>query len=323
MPTPTQTSEVLMATAKPALSILVATDLSSGAMEALHSAIAVARSTGAELHVMHAHETPFPRSERGRDLVTVQREVREKRADLATLLTNEVPSDVTVASSRVLEGAPATAILQEARAVKANLIVLGSHRNRGIADRFIGSTAERVLREATVPCLLANGPVSFPLRRMVVASDLSGAARRALDATLVWAREIAADPGAIVGVAHVFSAESHVDLPWAEHDVELNLRKSVANAVREAGSQVQTEVSILRGSDPVSELLDYARNVDAQLIVMGTNSESVLVRAVVGSVSSGMIRRSEIPVLLVPSPAGIGDEEMEQGELLAGGSFRR
>lgn len=312
-----------MKDAKPALSILVATDLSGGALEALHSAVALSRSTGAELHVVHAHETPFPRSDRGRDLVTIQREVREKRSDLATLLAAEVPSDVTIASSRVLEGAPAPAILQEARAVKANVIVLGSHRNRGIADRFIGSTAERVLREATVPCLIANGPLGFPVRRMVVASDLSGAARRALDATFVWARELGQDPGAIVGVAHVFSPQTHADLPWAEHDIELNLRKSVSQAVTDAGATVETEVSILHGADPTSEILDYARNVGAQLIVMGTNSESVLVRAVVGSVSSGMIRRSDLPVLLVPSPAGIGDDEMVQGEMLAGGSFRR
>ncbi|HUE96449.1 MAG TPA: universal stress protein [Longimicrobiaceae bacterium] len=290
-----------MPNAKPALSILVATDLSDGVHEALHSAIALAQATAGTLHVVHALDVTFPRSDRGRDIGAIQKEAQETRVALAKLLSREVPAGVKVETSRVKEGAPAEVILAEARAIDADVIVLGTHRRRAVADRFIGSTAERVLRESTIPCLLANAPLRLPIHRVVVPSDLTAPARRAVGAALDWAERLAPEGKAVVGVAHVLDGTSEADVPWVGHEVEVELRKSVRGTADEVGSQVTTEVSVLRGSDPALELLDYARSTDAQLIVMGTNSDPVLVRAVLGSVSSAMIRHSDLPILLVPS----------------------
>jgi len=57
----------------------------------------------------------------------------------------------------------AKAILQQARKVKADLIVLGTHGRRGLRRVLLGSDAEEVVREASVPVLLVRG--GDPTRR--------------------------------------------------------------------------------------------------------------------------------------------------------------
>src|SRR5690606_40827742 len=78
------------------------------------------------------------------------------------------------------------AIRERAEAVAADLIVLGPHRRHAVGDRFLGSTADRVIRTAEAPCLIVRGPLSLPLRRVLVPVDLSGPALGALDVALAW-----------------------------------------------------------------------------------------------------------------------------------------
>lgn len=51
-------------------------------------------------------------------------------------------------------------ILQEAKNVDAELIIMGTHGRHGLARLLHGSDAERVLRQSPVPVLLARGPAS-------------------------------------------------------------------------------------------------------------------------------------------------------------------
>lgn len=49
-------------------------------------------------------------------------------------------------------------------------------------------------------------------------------------------------------------------------------------------------------------ILDFATDAEADLIVIGTNRPGVLDRMIVGSVAKAVLKRSHIPVLLVPPP---------------------
>jgi nucleotide-binding universal stress UspA family protein len=67
-----------------------------------------------------------------------------------------VPADGAVRcdpGSRVFE-----VILDEAKACKADLVVMGTHGRRGLRRLALGSDAEMVLRDSPVPVLLVRGP---------------------------------------------------------------------------------------------------------------------------------------------------------------------
>lgn len=68
-----------------------------------------------------------------------------------------VPTEVRV-ERQVAEGAPAEEILRAAQAMKADLIVMGTHGRTGLARLLAGSVAEQVMRRAPCPVLTVRPP---------------------------------------------------------------------------------------------------------------------------------------------------------------------
>ena len=64
--------------------------------------------------------------------------------------------------------------------------------------------------------------------------------------------------------------------------------------------------TVVRSGPPGSEILDYAEEVDADLVVMGTRGHGGLHRLAVGSVTDHVIRFGDVRVLVVD--AGADDE---------------
>jgi nucleotide-binding universal stress UspA family protein len=65
---------------------------------------------------------------------------------------------------------------------------------------------------------------------------------------------------------------------------------------------VEVEIAIIHDR-PAASLLDVAAQREASLIVVGTNGESPMLGAILGSVPQKLLHRSPIPVLVVPAPA--------------------
>lgn len=68
--------------------------------------------------------------------------------------------------------------------------------------------------------------------------------------------------------------------------------------VRQAG--VEAEGLVVDAERVEDAILDAARETGADVIVMGTHGRTGLARAVIGSVADRVLRRSPVPVVLVP-----------------------
>jgi nucleotide-binding universal stress UspA family protein len=76
-------------------------------------------------------------------------------------------------------------------------------------------------------------------------------------------------------------------------------REQLAELAREfAGSELEVE-TILREGKPWSEILDVARERGADLICLGNSGHSALERLLLGSTAENVVRRSDVPVLIV------------------------
>lgn len=64
-------------------------------------------------------------------------------------------SGVTI-DTQVVEGYPSSALLNVAKGTTADLIVMGSHGRTGLKKLWLGSVAESVVREATIPVLIVR-----------------------------------------------------------------------------------------------------------------------------------------------------------------------
>jgi nucleotide-binding universal stress UspA family protein len=142
------------------------------------------------------------------------------------------------------------------------------------------------------------------MRQFLVPIDGSEGSNAAIDEALELAHEV----GAQVTFAFVRKPPSSLlGSPYYERLLctELRTAHAVTDAARrkawEAGVGMRTE--ILEG-DPVDEILSFADNRGADLIVMGSRGRGALAGALLGSVSSGVVQHASVPVLVAKERSG-------------------
>lgn len=136
-------------------SILVAVDFGPASARAVAIAGELAARTGASLRLLHAESLDVPPYFTPAQLRTLEGEERansKRAADyLATFGRRLTSQAFTVA---VESRTAVDAILQSSP--PADLVVMGTHGRRGPSRWWLGSVAERVLRETQVPVLVVH-----------------------------------------------------------------------------------------------------------------------------------------------------------------------
>jgi universal stress protein E len=289
--------------------ILVATDLTAASDQVLRAAAALAALADAKLHVLHAFDFPFdPYTEKTLARASFPDRMRDAERAMDEQVRRAARPGVDVASREVVIYEAYKAILNRAAAVGADLVVLGPHRRRALGDAFLGGTADRVIRTADVPCLVVQGPLSLPLRRVVVPLDLSEPALAALDIALGWSHALRPHeddprPGRELIVLHVIPRVfDFEDLPFDRAAIAPELEREIQAArARIAGAEpVEVRKEVRSGDSPVEEILRLAAEETVDLVVLATHGHGAIKRALIGSVASGVARRAKCPVLLVP-----------------------
>lgn len=281
--------------------ILIGIDFSEPSFEAAHW-IARYVAPGAELLLAHVIAIPHPppivrsRFPKRELLVATVREGAEKRLrDLAQAL---LPAQARV---DIREGPVVEGLLEIAREQSVDVLVVGAHGERAGLREGLGSTTERLVRDATTPVLLAAGARERPPRRILVPVDHSETSRRLLRA----AHSLGAHFGAEVVSLHVVPSgvASHVLAAGVEAS---GGRRPASTAMRRAqGASYDASTSSERDAEvvfgePAQEIIAYAERWDGDLIVIGRRGAGGLRRAVLGSVVDAVLRHAPCPVLVVP-----------------------
>jgi nucleotide-binding universal stress UspA family protein len=136
--------------------ILHPTDFSRASAPARRRAVALARACSAPLVLLHVMTPPSPFISEDilpssyADLLRVTRRSANRRLAAARA---RVRRERVRARTMLVEGLPADEILRAARRARADLIVMGTHGRTGVSRVFMGSVAERVVRESRCPVL--------------------------------------------------------------------------------------------------------------------------------------------------------------------------
>ena len=136
--------------------ILVATDLSDLSMQAVDAGATMAERFGAELHLIYVLEDPFPPY--GIEYMPNQLdEIRETHNERAAERLGEAADDLKKrgikVSYKVVNGIPHSEIVELAENEKFDMICLATHGRGFVSRAILGSTTERVLRQAPCPVL--------------------------------------------------------------------------------------------------------------------------------------------------------------------------
>jgi nucleotide-binding universal stress UspA family protein len=163
--------------------ILVAVDGSPASNAGLRSAVSLAADQRASLVVVHVVDLTLPVGPESAFYVPSYIDAYEaalvkgggKLLDKAVAQARALGVRVEAVLARSRASTVARAVLVEARRAKVDVIVLGTHGRRGLRRVVMGSDAEEILRQASVPVLLVRGgrgvrKPSLPSRRRVRAT---------------------------------------------------------------------------------------------------------------------------------------------------------
>ncbi|MCA9175020.1 MAG: universal stress protein [Planctomycetales bacterium] len=136
--------------------IVMATDFSDYAQAALEYATALARDTGATLHILHVIEDPPLSADRGFGGFQAEAEMEATEQEM---LEKVLPTDAGVPYvHKLLHGRPSRCIVEYADSAHADMIVLGTHGHKGLLRALLGSVAEEVVRRSACPVLTIKQP---------------------------------------------------------------------------------------------------------------------------------------------------------------------
>jgi nucleotide-binding universal stress UspA family protein len=208
---------------------------------------------------------------------------------------------------------PAAVVLQQVTHDQgAGLLVLGGKHHGALARWLGGSTSLNVVRAATVPVLVTVGnPARF--RRILVAADLSSAARP----TLTVADRLARRVGAQLRVMSVFEplpTLPHVPPvdPVGYHSLSQELLE------REIWPLVPQPVQkVIRHGMVVETLLREATDWRADLLVVGSHGKGWAQRILLGSVTESQLNHLPTSLLVVPVAESMVPAEARPAEVAA------
>lgn len=275
--------------------ILVPTDGSAASEAAVEAGVELADAFGADLFVVHVLVEPSNRA--SSDAVT------ESAAAKATAAGVEVTT-AEINQTDTIHGT----ILAYAADHEIDCIVAGTHGRTGIGRLVMGSIAELLLRESTLPVLTVHKAtvVTGSFDRILVPTDGSECAEAAAQEAI----KLAQWSGAGLHVINVLD----VGVAGANIGALLNTLRGVGEeAIQRVVDQAQEagispiESTIIRGI-PYWSIVGYIDDHDIDCVVMGTHGRTGFERYFLGSVTERVARLADIPVLTIrgpeaPSPA--------------------
>lgn len=207
----------------------------------------------------------------------------------------------------VAVGEPAPLILQTARDVGADLMVMSSQGRSGARKMFFGSTAERVLRDTTVPVLVTRGDGAPGSARSAVDSgdgpvivplDLADQSPQSVSV----ASGIALALDAPVVLMHVLEPVFVQDAIALAFDLEETRRRTARERLRDVTAGLPTTLrleTVLAAGQPAEEITRAAEERQARLIVVGLRSGRPSAPRL-GSVTYRLLCLSRVTVLALP-----------------------
>jgi nucleotide-binding universal stress UspA family protein len=299
--------------------ILVPVDFSEPSKQALAYGASLALQFKAKLFIAHVVPcTPFVAEAYPIDTFECEKTRYEAaKADMATLLppeyTDKIQTEIIVKVGDVHDE-----LLGIMSSEGIDLVVMGTHGRRAFERFLLGSVTERMLRKSAVPVLTVSHldasheirtPDPVQLRRIVYATDLSSESGGGFH----FAAELARAYKIPLSVVHVFDAlenaywgaEMGVFVPEDVVQMRKNVKERIDRAVERELQGGITIDTIMRNGKPYQEIINYAEEAKADLIVVDMRYKGRLERAVLGATAERLIRAATVPVLSVPVPMAV------------------
>lgn len=266
--------------------ILVPTDFSKQAENALKIAVQMAKTYGSEIFVLHSMETPLhlaTSSDSGslpESLYFIK--LAERRF---SDLRNEAYLDGIVLNEAIGRNEIYEDIDETCKKNKINLIIMGSSGASGFKEMFVGSNTEKVVRTSEIPVLvIKNDDPKFDVKDFVFASDFSKSGQGAFKKAQKFAKKIGAK-------THLLLVNTPANFKTSRQAYTLMENFVKGMDIENYTLNIYNDVSVEKG------ILNFATHIKAQLIGMGTHGRKGISHFFNGSISEDLVNHANMPII--------------------------
>jgi nucleotide-binding universal stress UspA family protein len=269
--------------------IIVGTDFSKGSYVALELAVDIAKKIHADIQLIWVCREKMLYTDDQNNYV--RNLATQKMDDLCEKYQAQLEG--TTITPMIMQGKVAPMLAAQAEKANATMIVIGTNGASGFEKYWMGSTAVRIVQEATCPVLSIREGFNFhkSLERILVPLNMSTNSRQKLPVA--------------VKMAKAFNAHIHL-LGQYENNSQaqtVGIYMKQAETFLQKQNVTYTSESMLAKNLP-EEALAYADTINADLIVISTEQEQVLSSLFIGTNAQQFVHHSLIPILSV-HPADI------------------
>ena len=267
--------------------ILVPTDFSNHAYFALKVASEIARKNDGEVILLHMLELP----QQGGDALGSGHDVPElmlfKKAALDKLdnLVYDPCLEGLKVSTVIQFELAFDGIMNISKINDVDLVVMGSHGASGFKEMFIGSNAEKVVRNSEIPVLIIKKDrSSFNIEKFVFASDFTEEIKKSFAKAVKFANEFDAELHLVM-----INTPSNFKPTHLSHQIMDDFISHFT--IRKFSKHIYNDTSVENG------ILNFANHIDADLIGMSTHGRKGLAHFFNGSISEDLVNHSLRPVV--------------------------
>ncbi|MGV9003071.1 universal stress protein [Flavobacterium sp.] len=267
--------------------ILVPTDFSDHAYFAIKVASEIAKKNDGEVILLHMLELP----QQAGDALGVGHELPEimlfKNAALNKLeeLADDPCLDGLTVSTVIQFELAFDGIMNISKINNVDLVVMGSHGASGFKEMFIGSNAEKVVRNSEVPVLIIKkDTATFNIDKFVFASDFTDEIKTPFRKVVEFANEFGAELHLVM-----INTPSNFKPTHLSHQI---MDDFISNfTIRKFSKHIYNDTNVENG------ILNFANHINADLIGMSTHGRKGLAHFFNGSISEDLVNHSARPVV--------------------------
>lgn len=280
--------------------LVVGFDGSPASHAALESAAVIAAAKRWPVHVvsvlppMSSYKFELEADQPPSEVEDLRRQLR----DVAVRDAIGADADRANWTRQIMIGNSALEITKVAENRAADLIILGRSQRRMVDRLITGETTLQVMRCSSVPVLVVEEEMTKPTTA-AVAVDFGPASMRAARLALYLLGG--------QGTLYLVYVEEPIDLfpgaviaPVPQHypgEVIVFFRRMIEQLRVPAGVVVET---VMLNGTPVPAIEEFCERVGADLLASGTHGLSRVACFFLGSVSTGLVRRMRIPIVIAP-----------------------
>lgn len=286
--------------------IVIGTSLSDTSDDIVRTGVAIARAAGAIPWLVHTYTLPAFPSELGvMDAVWLDEytkalyEKLQKQAERTGL--NDVPGFGPGLLHLTMGGPTYGEIVDLARKLPADLIVVGAAEGGGALRRIFGSTADGVIRQAPCPVFVVRSAETFPPTKVEIAVDLSPIAANALRQGL----DFLAQAGAARAATEVLFVLNPMEVAGSLHFTAEQIERFSLDELHRflKANGASPSLARVRTGYPSDEILAVLMERKADLMILGTHGRRGFERLMLGSVATGVMHHATCNLLIVPPGA--------------------